>query len=55
MARVVAVLDPWPHQGTAVILGQPGFLDTFTVELGPDRFALEPASRFRERFSQRTG
>jgi hypothetical protein len=52
---VVAVLDPWPHQGTAVILGQSGFLDTFTVTLGPDGFALEPAGRFRERFSQRTG
>lgn len=47
---IVAVLDPWPHQGTAVILGQSGFLDTFTVTLGPDGFVLEPASTFRQRF-----
>lgn len=47
---IVAVLDPWPHQGTAVILGQSGFLDTFTVTLGPDGFALETASTFRDRF-----
>lgn len=46
----VAVLDPWPHQGTAVILGQSGFLDTFTVTFGPDGFVLEPASTFRDRF-----
>jgi hypothetical protein len=49
---VVAVLDPWPHQGTAVILGQTGFLDTFTVTFGPDGFVLEPASVFRQRFPQ---
>ena len=47
---VVAVLDPWPHQGTAVILGQSGFLDAFTVTFGPDGFVLEPASVFRQRF-----
>ena len=47
---IVAVLDPWPHHGTAVILGQSGFLDTFTVTFGPDGFALEPASVFRRRF-----
>ncbi len=47
---VVAVLDPWPHQGTAVILGQRGFLDAFTVTFGPDGFALEPAATFGERF-----
>ena len=47
---IVAVLEPWPHQGTAVILGQSGFLDTFTVTLGPDGFVLEPASAFRDRF-----
>jgi hypothetical protein len=47
---VVAVLDPWPHQGTAVILGQSGFLDTFTVTFGPDGFVLEPAGVFRQRF-----
>ncbi len=47
---VVAALDPWPHQGTAVILGQSGFLDTFTVTLGLDGFVLEPAAVFRDRF-----
>jgi len=36
--------------GTAVILGQTGFLDTFTVTFGPDGFVLEPASIFRQRF-----
>lgn len=51
---VVAALDPWPHQGTAVILGQSGFLDTFTVTLGPDGFVLEPASVFRDRFPIRS-
>jgi hypothetical protein len=47
---IVAVLDPWPHQGTAVILGQSGFLDAFTVTFGPDGFVVEPASVFRQRF-----
>ena len=47
---VVAVLDPWPMQGTAVLLGQAGFLDAFTVTFGPDGFALEPAAVFRKRF-----
>lgn len=47
---VVAVLDPWPMQGTAVLLGQAGFLDAFTVTFGPDGFALEPAATFRQRF-----
>jgi hypothetical protein len=47
---VVAVLDPWPLQGTAILLGQSGFLDTFTVTFGPDGFVLEPASAFRDRF-----
>jgi len=46
----VAVLDPWPMQGTAVLLGQAGFLDAFTVTFGPDGFALEPAATFRARF-----
>ena len=46
---VVAVLDPWPHHGTAVILGQSGFLETFTVTFGPDGFVLEPATEFRRR------
>jgi hypothetical protein len=50
---IVAVLDPWPHQGTVVILGQSGFLDSFTVTLGPDGFVLEPASAFRDRFPHR--
>lgn len=47
---LVAVLDPWPHQGTAIMLGQSGFLDTFAVTFGPDGFVLEPARTFRERF-----
>ncbi len=47
---VVAVLDPWPMQGTAVLLGQAGFLDAFTVTFGPDGFALEPAVTVRARF-----
>ena len=47
---IVAVLEPWPHHGTAVILGQSGFLDNFTVTFGPDGFALEPASVFKRRF-----
>ena len=47
---IVAVLEPWPNQGTAVMLGQSGFLDTFTVTFGPDGFMLEPATAFRERF-----
>ena len=47
---VVAVLDPWPMQGTAVLLGQAGFLDAFTVTFGPDGFALEPGAVFRKRF-----
>lgn len=47
---IVGVLDPWPHHGTAVILGQSGFLDTFTVTFGPDGFVLEPATTFRRRF-----
>ena len=47
---VVAALDPWPMQGTAVLLGQAGFLDAFTVTFGPDGFALEPATTFRSRF-----
>lgn len=47
---LVAVLDPWPHLGTAIMLGQIGFLDTFTVTFGLDGFALEPAAVFRDRF-----
>jgi hypothetical protein len=37
-------------QGTAVLLGQAGFLDAFTVTFGPDGFALELAVTFRARF-----
>ena len=48
---VVAVLDPWPMRGTAVLLGQAGFLDAFTVTFGPDGFVLEPAAAFRQRFA----
>lgn len=51
---IVALLEPWHHQGTAVILGQSGFLDTFTVTFGPDGFVLEPATAFRERFPRAT-
>ena len=47
---IVAVLEPWPHHGTAVILGQSGFLETFTVTFGPDGFALELGSVFKDRF-----
>jgi hypothetical protein len=46
------VLRPWPHQGTAIILAQSGFLDTFTVTFGPDGFVLETASVFRDRFPE---
>jgi hypothetical protein len=51
---LVAVLDPWPHQGTAIILGQSGFLDTFTVTFGPSGFVLELAGVFRDRFPEGT-
>jgi hypothetical protein len=47
---LVAMLDPWPHQGTAIMLGQSGFLDTFAVTFGPDAFVLEPANVFEQRF-----
>jgi hypothetical protein len=47
---LVAVLSPWPHQGTAVMLGQVGFLDNFTVTFGPGGFVLEPAEVFKHRF-----
>ena len=47
---VVAVLDPWPMQGTAVLLGQAGFIDAFAVTFGPNGFALEPGATFRARF-----
>ncbi len=48
----VAVLDPWPHEGTAVILGQAGFLDRFTVTFGPNGFAIEAGGMFAERFGE---
>ncbi|HEX4820235.1 MAG TPA: hypothetical protein VFV00_08510 [Acidimicrobiales bacterium] len=47
----VAVIEPWPHTGTAVIFGQHGFLDAFTVTFGPTGFALEPGGAFDERFA----
>ena len=47
---IVGVLAPFPHQGTSVILGQIGFLDSFTVTFGPGRFAVEPADAFDARF-----
>lgn len=47
---LVALLDPWPHQGTAVMFGQSGFLEACSVTFGPDGFVVEPASVFRERF-----
>lgn len=46
----VALLDPWPHQGTAIMFGQSGFLQACAVSFGPDGFVVEPASVFRERF-----
>lgn len=47
---LVAVLDPWPLPGTAVLLGQSGFLDSVTVTFGPGGFVLEPAAVFHERY-----
>ena len=47
---LVAVLEPWPHQGTAVILGQHGFLDNFTVTFGPGGFVVETAAVFKDRY-----
>jgi hypothetical protein len=49
---VVAVLSPWPHQGTAIILGQSGFIENFTVTFGPSGFAIEPAAAFSERYER---
>lgn len=46
----VAVLEPWPHEGSAMILGQNGFLDQFTVTFGPEGFAVEPGPTYAERF-----
>ncbi len=47
---LAGVLDPWPHQGTSVILGQIGFMENFTVTFGPDHFAVEPGNVFGKRF-----
>ena len=47
---IVGVVSPFPHQGTSVILGQIGFLESFTVAFGPERFAVEPADVFNARF-----
>lgn len=49
--RVVAVLDPWPHQGTAIILGQSGFLANFTVTFGPEGFSIEEGDVFAHRYT----
>jgi len=46
----VAVIDPWPHKGTALILGKTGFLESFTVTFGPSAFAVEDAEAFEIRF-----
>lgn len=46
----VGVLDPWPHEGSALILGQQGFVDRFTVTFGPEGFAVEPGPTYAERF-----
>jgi hypothetical protein len=47
---LVAVLTPFPHPDTSVLLGQIGFLENFTVTFGPDRFAVERAYAFDDRF-----
>jgi len=47
---VVALLDPWPHHGTAVTFGQSGFLEACSVTFGPGGFVVEPADVSRERF-----
>jgi hypothetical protein len=49
---VVAVLSPWPHQGTAIILGQSGFIENFTVTFGPSGFAIESGEAFSHRYRQ---
>ena len=48
---LAGVLDPWPHQGTSIILGQIGFMENFTVTFGPDHFAVEPGDAFSKRFA----
>ena len=48
---LAGVLDPWPHQGTSIILGQIGFMENFTVTFGPDHFAVEPGNAFSQRFA----
>ena len=52
---LAAVIDPWPHEGTAVIFGQTGFLDQFTVTFGPQGFTVEDGSTFAARFSGAPG
>lgn len=52
---LAAVIDPWPHEGTAVIFGQTGFLDHFTVTFGPQGFAVEDETTFATRFSGELG
>ena len=52
---LAAVIDPWPHEGTAVFFGQTGFLDQFTVTFGPQGFAVEDGMTFAARFSGESG
>jgi hypothetical protein len=48
---LAGLLDPWPHQGTSIILGQIGFMENFTLTFGPDNFAVEPGDTFGKRFA----
>jgi hypothetical protein len=48
---LAGVLDPWPHQGTSIILGQIGFMENFTLTFGPDHFAVEPGDAFGKSFA----
>jgi hypothetical protein len=48
---LAAVMSPFPHPDTSIILGQIGFLENFTVTFGPDRFAIEQADAFARRFT----
>ena len=52
---LAAVIDPWPHEGTAVIFGQTGFLDQFTVTFGAQGFAVEDGTTFQDRFTGLSG
>lgn len=48
---LAGVLEPWPHQGTSLMLGQLGFMEQFTVTFGPDGFAVENGATFAHRFN----